>query len=122
MISGCKEWDSPALKISALAERLLNRTELAYLRQSRLSWYRIQSLRRARRKIFRLYLGEIVREYHASHSVSRIRFYRSLVGIRLGLMLEACGFDVLLAKSLQTFNLAIDYRPKRHTGPWLVVR
>ena len=122
MISGCKEWDSPAVKISALAERLLDRAEFAYLRKSRLSWFRIQSLRRARRRIFRLCLRDIVREFRQDPRPEAARFYSSLIGIHFGLILDSCVFDVLLDKSLQNMKLACDFRPKRQTGLWLVVR
>ena len=101
--------------------RLLDPADFAFLRTSGLSRRRLRVFRRARRRIFRYYLDDIVRDFNAvSHTLrylqahssrdrpdlaaliakEQTRFYRSLLQVHCCLVLHACGFDSISTREM----------------------
>jgi hypothetical protein len=96
--------------------RLLDPKEIDLLRNSGLSKARIRVFRRARRRIFRYYLHDVVQDFNTVHRAlrylltqsvtdrpdlasmmarQRLQFYRCLLAIHFRLALHACGFDTV---------------------------
>ena len=113
-VDDLKSWSDFEWRGAGPLERLLNPAEFAALRQRGLSRQRIRQLRSQRRKIFRMYLRRLTREFNTAHAAlevvllsaavdrpdlahemgqQRLLFYRGLIGVELRLMLHALGFD-----------------------------
>jgi len=95
-------------------QRLLDPAEFRYLRDHGISKEKVNTLRRQRRTIYRLYLRDVAQEFNRVHSVLRVllvssyfdrpdlakllakqtfTFYPNLLLVEVRLTLYACGFE-----------------------------